>query len=442
VAVYAYGDALHALEQASAAIEHLRLTTRVDPALVELEVQLLLDRVGLIDAVGRPIQEYERVVRAAGALLERFPNEHLRAQYLMREAELYSQMAHYEDATRSSLEAHAAFLALGDLHGAARSIYLAGINKTTLSQNHQGRIYLEEALQLYRQAGASSKALSPGGQHDWLGIATGESLCLSGLGIVGNNLGEIKYALNYLTQALTLGEQAGDKPGIARACYILAIGWAYYHHADKIELYARRAYDLYKEMGLALAAYRPQLLLALVHYLRAEKATAEVKYLECLTEAQNKNDTWLEGWTAQSLGRVALDRGDYEQAEAYLDLAFERRHQTGERSNQISDLHWLGRLKLAQGDAGAALAYSKRAVDEINLLSTDFHVWEIEDVYYGHSRALAANGAGEEAAWYLQRAYGELVLFAQQIDEPEVRRSFFEYPVNAQIVQTWEAQRK
>ncbi len=133
MAVYAYGDALRVLEQASDMAASLRQTSDVDAAMIEQEIQLLLERAALIDSVGRPLDEYQRVVQAAGVLLQEFPSERLQAQYYLRQAELLSQMAHYERAAEAAQQAYHAFRALQDPRGAARGIYLAGINKLTLS---------------------------------------------------------------------------------------------------------------------------------------------------------------------------------------------------------------------------------------------------------------------------------------------------------------------
>jgi tetratricopeptide (TPR) repeat protein len=122
-----------------------------------------------------------------------------------------------------------------------------------------------------------------------------------------------------------------------------------------------------------------------------------------------------------------------------LNHAYQLRREYGELSNQISDLYWLGRLRLAQDQVQAALSYTQQAVNQLDALPTDFHIWELPEVLFGHAQALQANGKADEAAFYIQRAYGELMLFANQIDGPSVRQSFFDLPPNAQIIQAWEA---
>ncbi len=263
-------------------------------------------------------------------------------------------------------------------------------------------------------------------------------MCLSGLGIVGYNLGEITYALRHLNRALELSEGHGDKPSMARACYISAICWTAFHQAERTEFFAKRAVDMYNEMGLTVTAYRPLLVLGGVYHLRWELDQAEAIYTQSFTEARKTRDVWLEGWAAQFLGRAAIDRGELPKAEHYFKHAYQLRHEHGEIANEISDLHWLGRLRLAQGQPQAALAHTRQAIHQLETLPTDFYVWEVADVFFGHAQALAANGDADAAAVYFQRAHAELLRFAEQIDDPSVRASLFAYPLYARIVQAWQ----
>lgn len=133
-----------------------------------------------------------------------------------------------------------------------------------------------------------------------------------------------------------------------------------------------------------------------------------------------------------------MERGDLYDAEQRLSHAYELRRESGEVQNQISDLTWLGRLRLAQGEPDAALKHTTQAIVQLESLWGEFYVWEMPDVFMGHADALAANNDGTHAKAYLQRARDTLVQFAAQIHDSSVRDIYLAYPVNARILAAWE----
>jgi hypothetical protein len=138
------------------------------------------------------------------------------------------------------------------------------------------------------------------------------------------------------------------------------------------------------------------------------------------------------------LGRLALIRGDQRQAYQQLRRAYRIRRESGERQNQINDLIWLARLRLAQGRAATALGHTRQGMTLLESLWDEVYIWEMPDVFMGHAEALAANGDLPQAHAYVQRAYATLMRFAAQIGDPAVRQIFFDYPTNARLVVAWE----
>jgi tetratricopeptide (TPR) repeat protein len=332
-------------------------------------------------------------------------------------------LSQYERAIEAGLDGYVRFLDLDDQQGAAHCLCEAGRYKITINQNKDGHRCLEQALALYQ---ASDDRV-------------GETMCLSGLAWSEWNLGRFESALEHLGRALELSEQHGDRLGVARTCYSLSVAWVYYYDVERVQAFAERSVRLYREMGLAQAAYRPMFMLWESYYSRGDLAQAQALGEQVCAAARVGRDSWLEGWAAHMLGRLALSRGDLRTAHRYLRRAYLLRRETGERQNQVNDLVWLGRLQLARGRPAVALRYTCQGIKQLESLWEEVYLWEMPDILLGHAEALAANGDLCESRAYVQRAHATLMLFAAQIRDPAVRRVFFEHPTNAHLVAVWES---
>jgi tetratricopeptide (TPR) repeat protein len=355
---------------------------------------------------------------AAAELLERHPDDRLQAALDLRQAEYLASLSRYEESSEAALSAHRRYLALGDRRGAAQSLYQAGISRITISHNTVGCQLFEQALELYQTVGDT----------------TGETLCLSGLALAELNLGDIELALQHAGRALQLGEQHGDRLGMARASYTLAAAWSFYYHPRYIQEYAQLSLRLYQDLGLELTMYRPMLLLAGAHGIRGELEQARALLERIAVRAGHDHDSWLEGWALQSLGRVALDRGDLRLAEQLLQRAYQLRRESGETQNQISSLAWLARLRLAQGRAGEALDHMHEVAAQLAALSDEIYVWELQDVLLVHAEVLEANGDAAGARRQIEQAYATLMQIAEQITDAGVKQGFLSHPTSARII--------
>jgi len=116
-----------------------------------------------------------------------------------------------------------------------------------------------------------------------------------------------------------------------------------------------------------------------------------------------------------------------------LQQARQIRIGTGERQNQVSDLAWLGRLALAQGDTAAAMAHTEQSIAQLDAFHGEFYVWEQPDVLLCRAEALAAAGKMAAAHKMGQRAQSVLHQFSEQIDDPAVLRQFMEYELYVEV---------
>ncbi|MGH9818074.1 MAG: hypothetical protein ACRD6I_18580, partial [Candidatus Acidiferrales bacterium] len=323
--LYAYADALAAYEAASMAFAQLRHDPTFDVvAHAQRQVEYLLQRLVLLSPVGRPLTQQETGLQEVVEWLARYPDAALEAKLYLRKAAYLNEMNDYEGCITTAQRAYEHHMNLGDELGAANSLYQAGIAQSTLSQNKAASHVLEQALALYQASGDTG----------------GESLCLSALAIARLNLGEIEAALSHLARALDIARQQGDILGQARTCYVTALAWAYYYHAQNSEHFAQEALTLYRKMGTNALAARPLIFVGLAHDFKEELTQAQALCQQVFDQAQAYSDHWLEGWVAQLLGRLALARADIPAATHWLGHAQRCRQESGEVANQISDLVW------------------------------------------------------------------------------------------------------
>jgi tetratricopeptide (TPR) repeat protein len=421
----AYADALNLLEIASDACETMRRDPAADISNCERHfIDILLGRSDLMPHVGRTIEEHGQVLDLAQELLVRHPDDRQQAAFDLRYADYLADQRQYYRAAEAAIRASERCMALKDLRGAGQGRYQAGIALMTIGRTRAAVETLRQSLQSFRDAG----------------YMTGEVLSLSAIAIAATNLGRIEDGLQHLQIALDLSEQRDDRLGMARSCYGLAFTWSYYYQTDRMRSYAERSMAIYREIGFTWTALRPQLFLVLADDMSGNVVQATSTAQVINEEARRIQDSWLEGWAAQELGRLAFRRNDLQESGYWLERAYQLRIESGEVHNQISDLTWLGRLRLAEGNASDALTHTTHGMSLLESLQAEYWAWEMPDVYVVHAQALAANGEDAESRRFLQRAYDSLVEFSTQIVDRSVRESYLTFPTNHAIITAWHAE--
>lgn len=418
--LYAYADALTAYEIAYEALGHLQNEIPSDEA-THKKTTLLLSQIEMLDYLGK-WSELEPLLHEVADMLIQRPDERLQAAFHLYQAYYLTAIGEYKDAYEAAQRVYESYLQLGDQGRAADALNEAGGIKLTVGQVEAGRRLLNESLALYRASGN----------------VHGESRCLSRLAYCAMDMGEVEVALEQSARVLEIAQQRGDKPGRAHVCYVTAVAWFMYHHAENMRIFAREALDLSRELGNDGLAARALSCIAASYYVDGDLPQAETLDEQALAGAQASQDAWLEGWVTQMLGRIALGQGDLPAAKCRLEHAYRLRQDHGEAQNQVSDLAWLGRLALGQGQPAQALEYTTEAIERLEALSGQVRVFEMQDVFMSHAEALAAAGYCEEAIVYVQRAYDDLVQFAEQIVDSQVKRVFLTSHLNARIISAWE----
>ncbi len=421
--LYAYDNVLAFYEMATAAFAALH----ADPAAAGSAdrrhfIDCCLNRILLGAAAGRPLREQQPLLAEAAALLAQYPHEHQQALFHLCRATVWTGAAEYQRAAEAAQQGYEAFRQLDQPRLAARCLVRAGEAHIRLSQNRSGQQFLAQALTLYETA------------VDGEGV----SRCRSGLAWAALNLGQVAVALDHLQQALAVNQAQHDRLGEARIAYTLAAAWLYYYHAANVRRHARQAGALFHQMGYKTMVTRTLIYEGLASRIEGDWEAAAAIFSQVLDAATTAADLWLEGWTAQALGRIRLRQGELADAERLFQHARRLRQQSGETQNLVSDLAWLGRLRLAQGRPAEALQQTTTAVAHIEAAQGEYYVWETPDVYLCHAEALLANGQAAEAQTAINTAYNALQQFAAQIGDTAVKESFLAHWTSARIIEAKE----
>jgi DNA-binding SARP family transcriptional activator/tetratricopeptide (TPR) repeat protein len=421
--LYAYDNALSFYEMATAAFASLHADPQAAGSADRLHfIDCCLHRILLGAAAGRPLREQQPLLQEMAALLAQYPHEPQQALFHLCQATVWNGAGEYERAAVAAQQGYETYRQLSDLPLAARCLVQAGEAKIRLSQNRAGQQLLEQALILYETAVDEE----------------GMSRCRSGLAWAALNLGEVEVALDHLHQALAVNQAQHDRLGEARIAYTLAAAWLYYYHAANVRRYARQASALFHQIGYKTMVTRTLIYEGLATRIEGDWEAAAATFSQVLDAATEASDLWLDGWTAQALGRIRLRQGDLAEAERLFQHARRLRQQSGETQNLVSDLAWLGRLRLAQKRPAEALHETAVAVQQVEAAQGQFYVWETPDVYLCHAEALLANGRSAAAQTAIQAAYDALQAFAAQIKDPAVKASFMAHWTSVRIIEAKE----
>ena len=413
----AFTDALTIAERVLSTVEHAswRPSGPGDTALLAIE----LERADLLYMLGRRIEGEQILAGLEAARVRAAPLLNIRL-HLLRSQYLGAAF-NFTVAFEASEQALDLAAQLDDNGQMALARFIAGKIKMHQGDNVAGRRLHEEALELFRRAGDLGN----------------EVLCRSSLGWCVVRLGDVPSALGHLEQALKITHKRGDIYGQAFTCTVLAGVWNYYYHHSLVRAYAETALRLCRENAIASLTGVSLLYIAVLAWYEGRLAEAETLCGEALVAARVAADGWAEGWATQTLGRIALDRGNLAGAARLLDEARHLRAARSDPHGELNDLAWLGRVHLAAGRPEAALAYTGEATARVEQLVGQLYIWEVHDVWLSHGEVLATLGRSLESYLAVQRAYTELRTFAEGIADPAMQASFLGHPTSVRVIAAW-----
>jgi tetratricopeptide (TPR) repeat protein len=235
--------------------------------------------------------------------------------------------------------------------------------------------------------------------------------------LLADRLGDHPAALVLAGEAWQLAERAGDAPSA-----VLALGELAWVYCARRELDAARRHI---ELGLAWARraapnYQAQLLVvaAEISKTAGDYAAAEDQFRRALALASLDKDTRrLEGSVLANSSDLALQLGDWQQAQAHAEAAVRASRDIGVAQTEAAALQYLSASCVAQHDPPAALVHA-RAAAEIHRRLGDRRGQGEDLVHQGNALC-----AADEWPQALQAFEQALVLFESVGDEPSTRRA-------------------
>ncbi len=333
--------------------------------------------------------------------------------------ELAAQKARGEYANTTAIQYYSDLLTIRerfeDRTGQANALYQMGVIAYEIGDYPQAKPWLVRAVELYQEMGDRS-------QMGW-GIMY--------VGMIDLKQAYYDQALKQHARALALAESQGDtfQMGVhlIHAARVLWRMGAY----DRAEQLLERALKNKQKNNDVVGQGRVQYYLGLVQTEQGDCERAEVALNMALDLwRQAGPDDQVNIYAQYAMGRLALQRQQYEQAEAYFQQALAISQRLVLKAEMIETLSYLAQTCLGLGRLDEALDVSNRA---ITLLGTQKDVEEEQRIYLNHYYVLAARD-DPDATDFLKQAHDTMMGQAERLADPQDRKTFLErLQVNQEI---------
>ncbi len=398
------------------AAEMLSLAGTGQPA--SLKVKALNRQALVLMRMGKPSAALQ-VASEAVALAEAGRDEPLLAQSLLRLGEAQFRCLQYDRAVASGQRAARLFESAGDAVGQGHAHWVTAFAHSRHSQDELSRGAAQRAVELARRTG------------DAQGLG-------NALNVLSFSCKDIAERIALQEQAALAYERAGAAFGRAMVMGNLSLAFAelgLYRHACRL---GEEVMRLCQTMGAGLN--RTLQFGGVLGWMIALGDLAAVRerwpeYDALVTEFDEPATRAERTLRASAL---ALAEGNPAAAVKSLRSLLKEARQA-KSGHELLALVPLSRALLAAGDAAAALRASQEAAALHRAKDfTRISYGSSQDLWWWHSRALAANGRSDEAWKALQRAHAILLEAVRNVHDAGLRRSTLnKVQVNRDIVCAW-----
>ena len=346
--------------------------------------------------------------RRAVALVQPHTDSQLSAQARQRLGHVLYRLHRYQAAGSQFRQAIEAAQAAGNLRLQAQCL-----NGLGMTLDEQG--YYDEARRYYRQALALQREIND---------LAGETVSLNNLGWVDFSTGYTAEARRHYARALEISRRIGHRIGESNGLNNVGMTSLLLGDLVTAERYFHQARQLYRDTNNVRGEANVYTSLALLYLYQKAYETAERYVLQALEMGRELVVRSVQAESQLYLGHIYLARRAYPAAAAAYKESCYLRRALNQPMLQVEPLAGLSRLALAQGNLAAALA----RVEEILALQAAGHpsrVSELESVDLTCYRVLSQAG-DERAEPLLRRAYANLQKRAAKIDDPDLRRMFWQ----------------
>ncbi len=280
-------------------------------------------------------------------------------------------------------EAESSFLKALGINRKAGATESEAVNLSNLGTLALGEGRYTAALELHAQAASLA------GRHrsePW--AAEQERIARINEGVVLEKVGAFREALDLYKQVLAAG---GELDPDRRAALLVNTGTIYRNLGDPVRATDsyRQAIDLYRQAGDTAGLSNADLNLALALHLNLEKPDeAEAAYREALRLAEASGDRTEEIQDLFYLGRLLLGQGRLPEAEALFRRCLGAAEASGSAEGRWSAREGLGRTARARGDLNEALSNLQAALDEVERVRAGLARGSRRAGYFGDKRAV------------------------------------------------------
>ena len=383
-------------------------------------VALALNRCALVRL--RTGQSREALASAEEALdaARRSEGIDLEATALLRIAEARFRLLESAKAVQAATKAARLFRKLGQRAGEGRALWALAAARSNQDRAADADRAAGEALALARASG------------DLYGVG-------NALNMLTFHEPDIATRLHLLRQSLAAFEATGyvERQGMITHNLAIAYGELGLHRRARRLL--QKAADVYRRTGASGGLTTTLWMLWDTEIETGHLETARAYADEALALEEARQIGGYRAYRPLACGRLALEGHDL--AAAVRDVAEAARglRDAGQDGLEVQTLIYLARAQLATGDAPAALAATERAtaIHRAHDLA-ELQNMDAREVWWLHSRALAANGRQSAARQALARAYRFLVRPIAGLSDEGLRRNYLnKVRVRREIVAAW-----
>ena len=325
------------------------------------------------------------------------------------------------EALRHAQQAVAIFEALGDAVWQGRALWAQGYAHDQLGQWRECERAARTALALARQAG------------DQAGIGAAANLLY-------REHADMAQRLKGLKESLAASLAAGQQERAAATLGNLAMAYG------SIGLYARARNPGGQQAGTqSLQVLREQqgyfaIMMSVIEGFLGHREQARRHADEAAAVTENMADPWYAAIVQLVQGRAARLYGEWPDARRYFEAAVALADAKGDTTLRVVTLTELGSLLVELGDAPAALAATRQAVEQLHArggaglgsMFTPASAW------WWHSRARQANGHDAAARQALAKGYKVMLDGVASLSDEGLRRSWFnKVEAHRQLIRAW-----
>ena len=271
-----------------------------------------------------------------------------------------------------------------------------------------------------------------------IGDRQGMGICLNNLGVVCDSQGKYSQALHHYEQALVIDREVNNRSGLGYLLNNLAFVYRSLGDYATAEQQAQEALTVRRAIGDRDGENETLAFLGLIYCHRGQSELALTYCRQAWQIASALDARPSQAYALACLGRVLEAHEEWLEAEAAFQQSMEIRQELGESNRVLEARAGLARVAMATGRLERAQAHSHAIVQQLA-----HHTVEGTEepflIYLTCYQVLAAS-ADPRAVTLLQRAHQQLQQRAAQIDQPELRRSFWEnIDVHRTVTALWAA---